>query len=84
MEVEVYNALAAINQATEQITENLKKLEDAGFLTRHFAEIRILAARENCTETNVSVVHNLTTRELENATSIQRQRMEKETQMKGD
>lgn len=82
MKSEIYNALAAINQATEQIAENLEKLRDAEVLTPHFAELRILAAQENCAETNVSIVHKLTVLEEQDATRIQKERIEKESRLK--
>ncbi|HEY6253487.1 MAG TPA: hypothetical protein VI685_26310 [Candidatus Angelobacter sp.] len=82
MKAEVCSALAAINQATEQIVEKLESLRDEGLLTPHFAEIRILAAQQNCAETNTSVVHQLTPREQENATRIQTERIQKEARLK--
>lgn len=82
MKPDVYNSLAAINQATEQITRSIESLRDEGILTPHFAELRILAAQENCAETNVSVVHKLTERESEDAIRIQKERSEKEERLK--
>ena len=82
MKADIYNSLTVINQATEQITENLEKLRDEGLLTPHFAEIRILAAQQNCAETNVSVVHHLTVREEEDAMRFQKERIEKEARLK--
>ena len=82
MKAELYQSLTAINQATEQITENLRKLRDGGLLTPHFAEIRILAAQQNCAETNTSVVHQLTVREEEDAMRLQNERIEKEERLK--
>ena len=82
MKAEIYQSLTAINQATEQITEHLEKLRDAELLTPHFAEIRILAGQQNCAETNTSVVHTLTVREEEDATRLQKERIEKEERLK--
>jgi len=82
MKAEIYQSLTAINQATEQITESLEKLRDAELLTPHFAEIRILAAQQNCAETNTSVVHKLTVVEEEEATQLQNKRIEKEARLK--
>ncbi|HEY6251940.1 MAG TPA: hypothetical protein VI685_18435, partial [Candidatus Angelobacter sp.] len=62
--------------------ENLERLRDEDLLTPHFAEIRILAAQQNCAETNTSVVHQLTVREEEDAARFQRERMEKEARLK--
>lgn len=82
MKADIYNAITVINQATEQIVEKLEHLRDEGLLTAHFAEIRILAAQQNCAETNTSVVHQLTLREGKDATRLQRERIEKETRLK--
>lgn len=82
MKTEIYGALAIMNQATEQITESIEKLRDAGLLTPHFAEIRILAAQENCLETSVSAIHKLTAVEEEDAHRVQQERTEKEARLK--
>ena len=53
---EIYQSLAANNLATEQMTEHLERLRDAGLLLPHIAEIRILAAQQTCAETNTTAL----------------------------
>ena len=81
MKPEIYNALAVINQATEQIAENLKTLKDAGVLTPHYAELRILAARQNCAEVNGSAVNHLVKPEMDAAARLEKERVTKETKL---
>lgn len=82
MKASIYQSLAAINQATEQITENIERLKADGLLTPHFAEIRTLAAQQNCLETSHSAIVALATREMEDAARIEKERLEKETRLK--
>ena len=81
MKAEIYNALHAINQASEDIVKHIEILRDEGVLTPHFAEVRILAAQENRSEVNVSAVHHLTQAEMDEATRLQRERLEKEREL---
>jgi hypothetical protein len=82
MKPEIYNSLAAINQATEQIAENIKTLKDARVLTPHYAELRILAARQNCAEINGSAVNHLVKPEMDKAARLEKERVAKETKLK--
>ncbi|HEY6349264.1 MAG TPA: hypothetical protein VI636_07635 [Candidatus Angelobacter sp.] len=78
MKPEIYQSLATINQATEQIVQNAEKLRDAGVLVPNFAEIRILEARQNCSDINVSAAHHLSGQELEEAGEIGKELREKQ------
>ncbi|HEY6251433.1 MAG TPA: hypothetical protein VI685_15860 [Candidatus Angelobacter sp.] len=77
MKPEIYQSLAAINQATEQIVQNAEKLRDEGVLVPDFAELRVLEARQNCSDINVSAAHYLSGRELEDAGEIGKELREK-------
>ena len=77
MKTEIYQSLAAINQATEQIVQNAEKLRDEGVLVPQFVEIRILEARQNCADINISAAHHLSGRELEDAGEIGKELREK-------
>lgn len=81
MRVGIYEDLYAINQATEQIMQRIEKLRDAGALTPHFTEIRLILTEQNCSEINVSVTNHLHTIELEDAGRIQREGMEKQRRL---
>ena len=81
MKSEIYNALAAINQATEQIAGNIRKLRAEGVLTPHYAELRILAARQNCAEVSGSAVNHLAKPEMDNAARLEKERIAKETKL---
>ncbi|HEY6252492.1 MAG TPA: hypothetical protein VI685_21260, partial [Candidatus Angelobacter sp.] len=61
--------------------KRIEKLRDAGHLTPHFAEIRLIMTEQNCAEINTSVVHDLAKTELEDATRLQREGMEKQRQL---
>jgi hypothetical protein len=82
MKATIYQSLAAINQATDQITENIEHLKINGLLTPHFAEIRILAAQQNCIETSHSAIVTLAAREMEDAARIEKERLELEQRLK--
>lgn len=77
MKADIYNSLAVINQATEQIVQNAEKLRDEGVLVPDFTEIRILEARQNCSDINISATHYLATRELEDAGELGKELREK-------
>ena len=77
MKTEVYQSLAAINQATEQIVQSAEKLRDEGVLAPEFTEIRIMEARQNCADINISAAHYLAGRELEDAGELGKELREK-------
>ena len=81
MKAEIYRALYAMNQAGEDMVRYIESLRDEGVLTPHFAEVRILAARQNCAEVNVSAVHRLAQTEMDEAGRLQRERLEKEREL---
>ncbi|HEY6348383.1 MAG TPA: hypothetical protein VI636_03135 [Candidatus Angelobacter sp.] len=81
MRVEIYEHLHAINQASQEIMQRIEKLRDAGALTPHFAEIRLILAEQNCSEINVSVTNYLTTNELEDAGRLQREGLQKQREL---
>ena len=81
MKAEVYNALAVINQDSEDIVKQIEALRDEGVLTPHFADVRILAVQQNCSEVNVSAVHKLAQREAEDAGRLQNEREQREREL---
>lgn len=81
MKADIYQSLAAMNQASEEIVKQVEALRDAGLLEPRFAEIRILAEQQNTADINTSVVHKLTAQELEEATRLQNEQAEKEKQL---
>ena len=81
MEAEIYQSLAGLNQASAEIVAQSESLRDAGVLTLHFAELCILASKQNCAEINVSVVHHLAQAELDSATRLQNERAEKQQEL---
>ena len=81
MKAEIYHALHAINQASDDIVTHIENLRDEGILTPHFAEVRILAVQQNCSEVNVSAVHHLAQAEMDEAGRLQRERLEKEREL---
>lgn len=81
MKADIYQSLAAMNQASEEVVKQVETLRDAGLLTPQFAEVHILAEQQNTAEINTSVVHKLTAQELEDAGRLQGERLEKERQL---
>lgn len=81
MKAEIYQSLAAMNQASEEIVKQIVSLRDAGVLEPDFAVICILAAQENVAEVNTSVVHYLATAELDSATRLQNERAAKQQEL---
>ena len=81
MRVGIYEDLYAINQASQEIMKRIEKLRDAGVLTPHFAEIRLILTEQNCLEINVSVAHHLVTVELEDAGRLQRDGLQKQKEL---
>lgn len=77
MKPEIYQSLSAINQATDQIVQNAEKLRDEGVLVPDFTAIRILEARQNCSDINVSATHYIAGRELEDGAEIGKELREK-------
>lgn len=69
------------NDATAQIMKRIEKLRDAGHLTPHFAEIRLIMIEQNCSEINTSVIHDLAKAELEDATRLQKEGLEKQKEL---
>lgn len=82
MKASAYSSLAAINQATQQITENIEHLKTEGLLVPHFAEIRRLAAEQNCAETCLSAILNLANREQQDAASFEQERIRQEESLR--
>jgi hypothetical protein len=78
MNATAYESLHIINQATQQIAEHIERLTNEGLLLPQFAEIRRLAAEQNCAEINVSAILRLVEREQAEAARVERERMEKE------
>lgn len=81
MRVQIYEDLLAINEASAQIMERIERLRDAGYLTPHFAEIRLIMTEQNCSEINTSVLHHLAKAELEDATRLQREGLQKQKEL---
>lgn len=81
MRVGIYEDLYAINQASQEIIKRIEKLRDAGHLTAHFAEIRLIMTEQNCSEINTSVVHDLAKAELEDATRLQQEGLQKQKEL---
>lgn len=53
--------------------QNTERLRDEGVLVPDFAEIRILEAKQNCSDINVSAVHHLTAAELMEGRQIEKE-----------
>jgi hypothetical protein len=82
MKPEIYESLHVINQATKQITEHTEKLRDEELIAPQIAEIRILAAQQNCAETNVHVISSISQREIAEASRIEKERLALENKLK--
>jgi hypothetical protein len=81
MKSEPYQSLLVIHQATQQIVEHVGLLQTEGLLTPHFAEIRRLAAEQNCAETSTSVLLSLADRERDDATQFEQERLQREKEL---
>lgn len=73
MKIEIYEDLLFINEATDQFTARLERLRKAKVLTPHYAELRILAARQNCAELSGSIVNKLVKPEMDAAYKLGRE-----------
>lgn len=82
MKAAVYNSLTVINQATQQITESIEHLKTEGLLVPHFAEIRKLAAEQNCAETCLSAILALANREQQDAAQSEQERIRQEESLR--
>lgn len=82
MNAKIYESLYVITQATEQITKHIERLRKEKLLTAHFAEVRILAAQQNRSEINVSVVHWLAHHEQRDAGHFEQKRLKREARLK--
>jgi hypothetical protein len=78
MRATAYESLHAINAATQQITDHIERLKAEGLLTPHFAELRTLAAEQNCAETSLSAILALAGLEQQDAARIEKERSQKE------
>jgi hypothetical protein len=82
MKPEIYESLHVINAATQQITEHIEKLESAGLLTPHFADIRKLTAQQTCIETSHSAIVALAGLEMGEVAKIEKERIERESRLR--
>ena len=81
MRVGIYEDLLAINEATEQFTKRLERLRNAKVLTPHYAELRVLAARQNCAEVTGSIVNKLAKPEMDAAYRLEQEFAAKTTRL---
>lgn len=77
-----YDSLATISQAAQQMTEHIEQLRAGGLLLPEFAEIRKFAVRQIRAEVSHAAALNLAGRELEDASTTEKERMEREERLK--
>ena len=81
MKADIYNSLASINQAAEQIAENIEQLKTAGLLKGELADIRKLAIEQLRAEISATAVLNLVGPENEIAATTEKERLARERKL---
>lgn len=78
----IYESLATISQAADQITANIETLKADGLLLPDLAEIWILFVKQVRAEVSHAAVLGISDREQKNAVTSQNQRIEIENRIK--
>ena len=82
MKADIYNSLASISQAAEQLVQNIDQLKTAGLLKGELPNIQKLAIEQLRAEISSTAVLNLHGLENEIAARIEKERMKREQQLK--
>ncbi len=80
----VYESLAAINRATDQLAEHIERLKSAYRLKFKLADLLRFTAEELRAQINHSVVSNISRDEMADAGRFQKQRTEQERKIMGE
>jgi hypothetical protein len=76
MKSEIYDSLATINHATEQIVQHLAKLAGLGILHSNFLEFRTACIEEIRSHTNLTVSLHLAHTEMKDAYEFGKQQIQ--------